>query len=323
MPKQPERKTSFADFVANAPSLEDAARDDSVELTGLVSRTSDGNFAITTHAGQTYELPIEAVRDFTPHDEAGAAAATVRVDREAIAAASLRPIKPLSKDIITDPIVDRIKQIIHDGKNLITDPLVDKNPHADTIPFKDVHKDPLHDPVTIVQEQAGKIAGDPIGDPTQGGVNPAAAAAAPFVMATPHQAPMHLLQLQGLAAPGQQATTGAADLAMTINGEHPTTALALDVYSKKEVTADTAKEVTWDTLKEPPLDTHKEAVADTHKEPPFDTQKELVADTHKEPPFDTLKELAADTWVEQTGGYTVQEGVGHPNFGPPGIGPLI
>ena len=53
MAKKDEGGRSFKDFLAAAPSLDDAASDDSVELSGLVSRTTDGKFAISTQEGQT------------------------------------------------------------------------------------------------------------------------------------------------------------------------------------------------------------------------------------------------------------------------------
>lgn len=272
---------SFQEFLKEAPSLEEAASDDSVELTGLVSRTTDGRFAITTHAGQTYELDVDAVRDFREKEgPGGSSAATIRVGRDLLTDASLRPLKPAIKDLIKDPI----KDIIHDGKRV----------------FKDVHKDPLSDPVTFVQEQIGTGAGDAIGiDPGMGPlVNPAmnyaagTYAAAPFVMATPHQAPQHLLALQ-------------------MGGALP--------KPIKDPPKDGVKDPVHDNklVADPPT-THKELTTDRHNDI---TVKELIHDTTaKETIGDTLKELVFDTLVEG-GPNTLQEGtfdpgqvLGHPQF---------
>lgn len=323
--RKDDGKKRFAEFLRNAPTLEDAAADDSVELTGLVSRTTDGRFAITTDAGQTYELDVDAVREFREVEAPGAAsAAAIRVGRDLLTEAALRPSKPTIKDLIKDPI----KDIIHDGKHMITDPIVDqkspiKDVHKDPLtdppkpvakdppfdpkhPFKDVHKDPLTDPNTFVPEGLGTGAADPIGqdpriDPT---VNPAA----PFVMATPHQAPQHLLAMQ-VGAP--------AAAALTQFGQDQT---------QKEMVVDSVKEPISDTQKELIRDTFKEMIRDTHKEMVIDTQKELIADTHKELIRDTAKEMIWDTMIEQ-GPNTLQEGTFDPGqfgqFGQPGFGPGV
>jgi len=302
MARKPESGgRSFAEFLKSAPSLDEAASDDSVELTGLVSRTADGRFAITTDGGQTYELDVEAVSDFREEQAAGAAAAaTIRISRDVLSKAVLRPIKPMIKDLIKDPI----KDIIHDGKNMITDPIVDhksliKDVHKDPLsdppkslhkdpawdpkhPTKDIHKDPLQDPITQVQELA-KGPSDPIGvDP---GFDPRVNPQAPFVMATPHQAPQHLLSMQ--------AGVGAMPQPKRI-----------------------------ETLKEPITDTHKESIFDTLKEVSHDTQKEMIYDTRKELILDTYKEMVWDTLVEG-GPNTLQEGVFDPGqvVTQPGFGP--
>jgi hypothetical protein len=288
---------SFKDFLAAAPSLDDAASDDSVELTGLVSRTTDGRFAISTHEGQTYELDVDAVLEFR-EVEGLASAAAIRVGRDVLEKAVLRPVKPLRKDVIKDVIKDIIKDVAHDGKHLITDPLVDKqppldkHPPLDTFHGKDLHKDPLTDPVTYIQEQIGTGPGDALVDPGDFGqvVNPAvnAAAGAPFVMATPHQAPAHLLSLQA----GVQAAPTA-------------TAMTLATIDQLHKRIDTLKEVNHDTQKELIYDTRKELIPETHKELIIDTQKEI---------YETLVEGGPWTTVEGNPGFPGQGFPGQPGF---------
>lgn len=275
---------SFQEFLKEAPSLEEAASDDSVELTGLVSRTTDGRFAITTHAGQTYELDVDAVRDFREEEgPGGSSAATIRVGRDLLTDASLRPLKPAIKDLIKDPI----KDIIHDGKRV----------------FKDVHKDPLSDPVTFVQEQIGTGAGDAIGiDPGMGPlVNPAmnyaagTYAAAPFVMATPHQAPQHLLALQMGGALPKPIKDPPKDGLIADPPKNDDKLVADHPPPPKDPRTDnTVKEPIQDT----PHITLKELILDTRKELVLDTHKELVVDTHKELVWDTFVEGGANTLAE-------------------------
>jgi hypothetical protein len=295
-------RKSFAEFLKNAPTLEAAAADDSVEISGLVSRTTEGRFAITTDSGHTYELDVEAVRDFRALDVPGAtSAAAIRIGRDLLSEEALRPIKPTFKDMIKDPI----KDIIHDGKHMITDPIVDHKS-----PLKDIHKDPLTDPNTLVQERVGTGAADPIGgfDP---GLGPVVNPAAPFVMATPHQAPQHLLAMQA----GVQAAPLAA-AATPFGADNTVKEVPLDTI--KEVHTDTKKEMVIDTQKEVTADTFKEIPHDTHKELVSDTRKELVSDTHKELILDTRKEMVWDTHVEG-GTNTLQEGTFDPGqlFGGP------
>jgi hypothetical protein len=327
-------KKSFAEFVANAPMLEEAAKDDSVELTGLVSRTTDGRFAITVDTGQTFELAVEAVRDFREIEVPGAvSAAAVRVAREAISEAAVHTVKPTVKDLLKDPI----KDIIQDVKHVITDPAVDqkspskdfvkdpltdppkplgkdpvwdpkhplKDTHKDPLidpvkdpthdakhPIKDIYTDPLNDPQTFVPEGVGTGAADPLGGPDPG-LGPVVNPAAPFVMATPHQAPQHLLAMQA----------GAPAAALTKYG--------LD-QTQKEVSVETIKEMYADTKKEMAIDTQKEPVADTFKEVPHDTHKELVRDTLKEVVWDTLIE---GPYTPREAGWDPYQMGGQPGFG--------
>lgn len=311
----------FLEFLKTAPALEDAASGKTSELSGVISRTTDGRFAITTGEGQTYELEVAAVRRFRLAEGPGLTpVATIEVDSEVLKNATIRPLKPVIKDLIKDPI----KEVIYDGtlhaKDLRTDPLVDKqfpkdlhtdppidtptikdirtDPAVDKPVIKDIHKDPVRDPLdpgfknplrdpldTGIPDIAGTGPADVGGipDPTGQVTNPAAqfagagmAGLTPFVMATPHHAPQHLVAMQaGL----QPAVAGQAQL--------------------KPFALDTLKEVAW---------------AETIKEPIRDTYKELARDTYKE--------LVWDTWVEG-GPYTVVEGTFDPGQGviqPAGFG---
>jgi hypothetical protein len=148
----------FMKFLSSAPTLDDASAQETLELSGVISRTTDGKFAITTSDGQTYELDAAAVQQFRVEEGPGfSKIATIQITNEALKAAVVRPIKPIFKDIPKDPI----KELITDGKHLpydtlaakdlATDPLADhKNlvtdPGVDTSPLKDVHKDPISDP---------------------------------------------------------------------------------------------------------------------------------------------------------------------------------
>lgn len=289
----------FLAFLRDAPTLEEASSQDTTEITGAVSRTEEGKFAITTGDGQTLELEVGAVQRFRPVDSPGfARIATLQVSSEALKNASLRPIKPLFKEMIKDPI----KDVVGDGKYPPGDkfPPLDKHPPLDTVTAKDLRtdpladhkgiatdfiadhkgivtdptrdklgiKDPIFDPKHILE---GTGPGDPITtpDPTQG-IDPATLATAaaagqgpmPFAMQTPHQAPAHLLAMQGLSA---GALGGAQNL----------------------------KPIWWDKLphsdKIPWLDTRKEIIHDTIKELIHDTRKEMIFD-----PPNTLVENIPD-----------------------------
>jgi hypothetical protein len=168
------------------------------------------------------------------------------------------PIETLAaKDVHTDPIADTPA-----AKDVRTDPAIDKPL------FKDIHKDPLNDPVGTLFADLGTGPGDPITSPDPAGqiTNPAiaagfaaqAAGAMPFVMATPHQAPQHLVNLQA-GMPQAAAALGGAQL--------------------KQLGHDTIKEVAWaETVKEPIRDTWKEMIHDTRKELVWDTWQEQVFD---------------------------------------------
>jgi len=283
MPAETEGSNrDFRSFLRQAPTLEDASSGQTTELTGLVSRISDDHFAITTGEGQTYELEVEAVTRFRAVEGPGLSSmVTIEISAEALKNATLRPIKPLIKDLIKDPI----KDIVHDGtlyaKDLFTDPLADKTHPSDTLAAKDVHTDPLADKHVYkdvhkdpIQDGVTKQYTDPIGtgaadifnipDPTGQVVNPAAArfgaaqmaqqgGLTPFVMATPHHAPAHLLAMQA----------GAPQAALAGVGQQ-------------------LKPIAYETVKEPIRDTLKELIYDTRKELVYDTHKELIYETYWE-----------------------------------------
>jgi hypothetical protein len=289
----------FLELLKSAPTLDEAASGETVELTGLVARSGDGKFAITTGEGQTYELDPAAVTRFRAEAGPGLSrAVTVQISAEALKAAVLRPIKPLIKDMIKDPIKDMISDgggTLH-GKDIQTDPITDKSlpkdihtdpiadkhfpkdvrtdPIVDKPIHKDIRKDPIQDPIdTGWADAVGKPVGDPgnIPDPAGQVTNPAfaaagfAAGATPFVMQTPHHAASHLVAQQ---MGGAQAAFGAPQF--------------------KPALHDTIKEI---------------ARAETIKEPVFDTYKEMI--------WDTRKEMVWDTYIEG-GPYTLQEGTFDP-----------
>src|SRR5574338_117957 len=280
----------FLAFLTEAPSLDEASSGATTELTGLVSRVAEGRFAITIDDGRTYELDAAAVQRFRVVGTSGVTpVVAIRIVSDVLKDAALRPIKPLIKDVIKDPIKDIIHDGTLHAKDLRTDPIVDKNPpkdlHTDPLAdtpaakdihtdpaldkplFKDLRKDPLQDPVKPgIADVAGTGAADPLGgfDPTGQVVSPAAAAGfggvaglqqatmMPFVMATPHHGPQHLLQLQ--AGVPQAAALGGVQQQL------------------KPFAYDTIKELAWgETIKEPVFDTRKELIVDTRKELVWDT----------------------------------------------------
>ena len=213
----------FIKFLSGAPTLDEVSAQDTTELSGIVSRTTDGKFAITTADGQTYELETNAVQQFRAEESAGfSKVATIQVSNEGLKSAAVRPIKPLTKDLPKDPI----KEMIHDGKHLPIDTLTAKDvgtdaaadkalitdPGVDPIgtgQFKDVHTDPLIDPIGTIRFK--DVGTDPIQDQVkdflhEGIFNPvdptARAGLTPFAIATQHHAPAQLLAMQmGAAQP--------------------------------------------------------------------------------------------------------------------------
>jgi len=321
MPAETEGSNrDFRNFLRHAPTLEDAAAGKTTELTGLVSRISDDRFAITTGDGKTYELEVQAVTRFRASEGPGLAAmVTIEIAAEALANATLRPIKPIIKDLHKDPIKDLVSDGTLYAKDLFTDPVADKQFPHDTLAAKDVQTDPVADKHIIkdvrkdpikdfakdpIQDPVNKGWTDPVGtgaadtmgipDPTGGVVNPFAAQLGaaqlgaaqlgaaqqtgftPFVMATPHHAPAHLLALQA-GAPQAQFAGGAQPQAFKF------------VY-------DTYKEI---------------AIAETIKEPIRDTYKELIRDTYKELVFETYFEGGP---IGDPGPLTTQPGFGVAGF---------
>ena len=97
--------SEFLEFLKGAPTLDEATSQETTELTGVVSRTEDGKFAITTAHGQTYEMDAAAVQQFRAVEGHGfSKIATIQITNEALKAAVLRQIKPVFKDMIKDPI---------------------------------------------------------------------------------------------------------------------------------------------------------------------------------------------------------------------------
>jgi hypothetical protein len=267
----------FLEFLKSAPTLDEATSQKVTELTGIVSRTSDGKFAITVSEGQTYELDAGAVQRFRAVDGPGfSKVATIQITSDALKEATLRPIKPLFKDVIKDPI----KEIIHDGKFPPFDkpPYLDKPFPIDTLGGKDLHTDPVADlrwPKQLItdpreddirkdwtSEPPKSLGGDPITgagdvqippDPIDQVINPAYAAAGqgpmPFAMATPHHAPQHLLAMQmgGAGAAAAHAKPLPWD-------KHPWSEKVSWSDRPKPMVIDTRKEIIRETIKEMAFD---------------------------------------------------------------------
>jgi hypothetical protein len=304
----------FRAFLKSAPTLEDASSQESTIISGLVFQAEGERFAITTADGQTYELEVGAVERFKVMESQGfTPIVTLQLSREALSRATLRPIKPIIKDLHKDII----KEVVHDEnklpwKDIIKDPIrdtykevpkdpiqdtykeVSKDPIRDTYKevrkdlTKDIRKDPIFDPAgTLVWDQIdpggtgiADTAAENIGqwDPSQGVVNPAAGmAGAGFG--------------QGDMTPFIMATQHQAPDYMVGQqmGAQPGMQAAFGGGGQfKPFAQDTIKEIQYETVYA------------------FDRQKHFPADTRKEIIFDTRKEMIWDTWIEQ-GPYTLQE----------------
>ena len=268
-----DNNQEFLDFLKSAPTLDEANAEDLTEISGIVSRTDDGKFAITTGEGHTYELETGAVRPFRAMEGSSfQKMATIQVVSEALKNATLRPIKPVFKDVTKDPIKDIILDGKHppfdkhpssetltfkdvhtdplaDQKNMITDPIVDKRP------WKDIHKDPIIDPPKRLVDEGTGPADVPIPDPTGPFGHPVGPT--PFAMATPHHAPQHLLAMQAGAQPPPFP-----------GGPSPKPLWEKHPWSEK---------IPWrDTVKETIFDTHKEMIMDTRKELIWDPPQTFV-----------------------------------------------
>ena len=128
-PREGDTK-AFAEYLKEARSFAELTSGETTELTGVVSRSAEGRFGITTADGQTYDLEVTAVRRFRAEAAQGfAGVATIEVRSDALKAASVRQIKPMFKELGKDPI----KDIISDGKHVVKDLIKD--------PIKDIPKD--------------------------------------------------------------------------------------------------------------------------------------------------------------------------------------
>jgi hypothetical protein len=228
----------FTAYLSSASSLEDLTSGKRVVIRGTVHRSSETTFALVTQT-QILELPVAAVDKFKVIGNGVHPEAELSVTAEALGAA--RTINP--KQVVTDT-----QTLFHSDRKLAikdvhTDPISDRK-HV----FKDLHKDPIQDPITHIGDVGGTWQEQTF-DPSQG-INPDPVLT-PFVIATPHQAPTQLLNLQAGVSPASRAS------------------------AFKSLQAETVKQVAHDN-------TLKEVIHDTHKEVVFDTRKELVFDTHKE-----------------------------------------
>lgn len=312
-PKEPAKP--FAEFLKDAPSASEAGGEESIPLTGVVTRSEkEGMFVLTTQDGQALEMNAEDVKNYEVLQEIGSQK-LVRVDVNPKAMASAGGAFAGIRTLVTDYIT---------RKELIKDPI--KDPPYDTLkelikdPIrKEVAKDPINDPLTRVENVFDP---NPEIDPAmEGGLTP-------FIMATPHHASQ-------------------AAVAMQPGAFKP-------VYfdpTRKELIYDTRKELLKDPITDPitwvenigtiqeqtfdpgfgnvvnpaavaggaaaqpqaafaarsmlPTQPFKPVISDpvTRKEFIYDTYKESI----KDPIWDTRKEVF-ETLVE--GGGTIQEGIG-------------
>ncbi len=285
MPEEKSRTNrpdkSFADYVKEAPSVTEAARQ-TVMLVGTVMRSEkEGMFVLATPDGQTLELNVDVVNDYKPVPESGQRMVQLEIYANRLPDDVLTRTLPAIDRLTTlkEAPFDTIKET---GTDHITDQTIKEGPW-DTLKegswdtLKEMGKDPIYDtlkevvgdPNTLV-EQIG-TAVENIGAGIPGGelVNPAmAGGAVPFVMATPHHAATAPMMMQAMA--GGQGL-----------------------------------------MKQPAIDGGGQAwgpitIKESYKDPIADTLKE----SYKDPIRDTLKELISDpnTWVEGIG--TIAEGVG-------------
>lgn len=293
--------SEFLEFLKGAPTLDEAASQETTELTGVVSRTEDGKFAITTAHGQTYEMDAAAVQQFRAVEGHGfSKIATIQITNEALKAAVLRQIKPVFKDMIKDPI----KEVIGDGgklppidkfpphdkqppidtlaiKDIHTDPAADKFPHTETIAFKDVHKDPLSDPTgghkpfitdPIIDKAPLKdIRKDPLSDPIKPVFDPQGTGPADVVQTNP---------IDQVVNPAAAMAGGPMPFAIATPHHASAEALAM------QMGAPTAGYGGGQNYKPLPWEKHPWG----EKIPWADTRKEMI----KEPIHDTRKELIGD-----------------------------
>lgn len=301
----------FQAFLKSMPTIDEAASEDSVTVSGLAFRSTEGKFALTTGEGQTYDLDLAAVQRFKVVDSSGLTPViTVQLARDAFNKATLRPIKPIIKDVIKDVI----KDIIHDHKlpwkDVIKDPIRDtlkelpKDPIRDT--FKEVPKDPIRDtfkeiPKDPIRDTWWETNKQPFADP----IDPTGTGIADTAVEQPgafdpggavvNPAAGFGQDLGAMAAMGGDMTPfimatphQAPDFLVSQQmGAQPGMA-AQAAPSLKPVAYDTVKEIQYETLYQ------------------FDRPKHFIADTRKEMIFDTRKEMIWDTWVEQ-GPFTRQE----------------
>ena len=262
--------SEFLEFLKGAPTLDEASSQDVTDLTGIVSRTTDGKFAITVPEGQTYELDAGAVQRFRMMDGPGfTKIVTIQILSDALKAATLRPIKPIFKDIIKDPI----KEMIHDGKKFPIDTLAGKDLHTDPVADEPWPKRFITDPAVdnvFKDWTRGEPPKPMVADPTTGigdivsqpglidqVVNPATGLGSqgpmPFAMATPHHAPAHLLAMQmGVQPPG--GFGGAQNYKPVHWEKHPWSETTHWADNGKPFVLDTRKEIIRDTIKEMAFD---------------------------------------------------------------------
>jgi hypothetical protein len=160
MAEKPTEQT-FAQFLEEQPAAE------TVTLTGRAARSAKpGSFSFVT-AGQTMELPTDAVKRHKVVSEG--------------------PQRLVEIEIVVSEIDPKIlKSVLADGiKHPNADPVTFKEVTTDLLADKPAFKDPIVDPVSLIEPVAEPgFAADPD------------AGAQPFVLATPHHAPASAIAAQ-------------------------------------------------------------------------------------------------------------------------------
>lgn len=221
-------KKSFSELLGEAPM---ATGEKTITLTGALSRSADpGKFVLTMGDNQTATLNVDAVKQYKVlSGMVGQMIVEVEVDRDKVPNAEAIASNPSRNQYLTIASSDYTNHI---WDQILTSPIIDLHtaPSVDyhTSPYIDYQTSPYIDQLhTVPQfdyspkyiiENTGTIQ-ENIGDPGYGGVDPGALAgqggfaqggfaqggAAPFALATPHQAPQGALA--GMGASPMYRTT--------------------------------------------------------------------------------------------------------------------
>jgi hypothetical protein len=189
---------SFADLVAEAPA---APAEGTVSLVGALAKSREaGKFVLTLQDGRTVALETSAVKGHTVLG-ASLGRAIVRIEIEASKAAGLGPRRfdrgAISSMLRFTGILDQIGGGLQVGED--TPPFTsEKDPGDETDPNTS-EKDPSQDTGDL-QDKLPPLDKDPTGEGTG-----SYEYIEPFALATPHQAPPHVVRaLQARAGYAQR-----------------------------------------------------------------------------------------------------------------------